>query len=114
VPTSPVYIVFHDSFHPPSREGILTAGWEQCEHVHYVEVDFIPGVYHHEAFDTARPRSMYGGLALAMMLPQRRSEPLVVHQSQKGLFETVLPHSRHSPQRRSLEFLRRVKRRLFS
>ena len=114
VPTSPVYIVFHDSFHPPSRDGILSARWEQCEYVHYVEVDFIPGVYHYEAFDTARPRSMYGGLALAMMLPQRRSEALVVHQSQKGLFETLLPHSCHSPQRRSLEFLRRIKRRLFS
>jgi len=114
VPTCPVYIVFHDSFHPPSREGILSAEWERCEHVHYVEVDFIPGVYHYEAFDTARPRSMYGGLALAMMLPQRRSEALVVHQSQKGLFETVLPHSCHAPRRRPLEFLKRMKRRLFS
>ena len=114
VPTSPVYIVFHDSFHPSSREGILSVEWEQCEHIHYVEVDFIPGVYHHEGFDTARPRSMYGGLALAMMLPQKRSESLVVHQSQKGLFDTVLPHSCHAPNRRPLEFLRRVKRRLFS
>ena len=114
VPTSPVYIVFHDSFHPSSRKGILAAGWEQCEHVHYVEVDFIPGVYHYEAFDTARPRSMYGGLALAVMLPQRRIEALVVHQSQKGLFETILPHSCHAPNRSPLEFLRRVKRRLFS
>ncbi len=113
VPTRPIYIVFHDSFHPASREGILAAKWGLCEHVHYVEVDFIPGVYHYEAFDTAKPRSMYGGLALAVMLPERRSDPLVIHQSQRGLFETVLPHSRHAPRRQPIEFLKRVKRRLF-
>ena len=76
VPTSPVYIVFHDSFHPSSREGILSVEWEQCEHIHYVEVDFIPGVYHYEAFDTARPRSMYqSGEVAGSAAIRRRSAP---------------------------------------
>lgn len=112
VPTCPVYIVFHDSFHPPSRAGILAANWEQCTHVHYVEVDFIPGVYHHEAFDTAQARSMYGGLALAILRPEKRMEPLIIHQSQQGLFETLLPHSCHAQRPWPLELMRRVKRKL--
>jgi hypothetical protein len=113
VPSRPVYIVFHDSFHPSCREGILSASWQHCQHIHYVEVDFIPGVYHHEAFDTAQPRSLYGGLALALMLPERRAEPLVIHQSQKGLFETVFSSSCHAPKKPALDLLRRVKRKLF-
>jgi len=114
VPIRPVYIVFHDSFHPPSREGILSANWGRCEYVHYVEVDFVPGVYHYEAFDTAKARSMYGGLALALMLPQERGEDLIVHQSQQGLFDTVFPRSCHTPRWRALELLERLKRKLFS
>jgi hypothetical protein len=101
-PLRPLFIVFHDSFHPPCREGILTAEWAKCDHVHYVEIDFVPGVYHHEAFDTAAPRTMFGGLAVAVMRPERRSEALVIHQSQKGLFETVLRSSSHVVQKRPL------------
>ncbi|MGI0492785.1 class I SAM-dependent methyltransferase [Alkalinema pantanalense CENA528] len=97
VPTQPLYIVFHDSFHPPCRQGILAADWQQCEYIHYVEIDFIPGVYHYEPFDTAEPRSMYGGLAVAKMLPQKRTDELVIYQSQKGLFDTIYPHSCHAP-----------------
>ena len=82
--------------------------------MHYVEVDFIPGVYHYEAFDTAKARSMYGGLALALMLPQERSEDLILHQSQQGLFDTVFPHSCHTPRWRALELLERIKRKMFS
>ncbi len=95
VPVRPLFLVFHDSFHPPCREGILTADWSTCDHVHYVEVDFVPGVYHFEAFDTAPPRSMFGGLAVAVMRPERRAGHLTIHQSQKGLFETILPSSCH-------------------
>jgi hypothetical protein len=96
VPKRPVFIVFHDSFHPPCREGILAADWGRCDYVHYVEIDFIPGVYYREAFDTAEPRSMYGGLAVALMRPERRTGELVLYQSQQALFETILPHSCHA------------------
>jgi hypothetical protein len=101
-PDSPCYVVFHDSFHPPCREGILSADWEKSDHVHYVEVDFIPGVYHHQEFDTAQPRSMYGGLSLALLLPEKRTESLTIHQSQRGLFESTLSNSRHSLNLRSV------------
>ena len=114
VPVRPLYVVFHDSFHPPCREGLLSADWQRCSYVHYVEVDFIPGVYHYEAFDTAKPRSMYGGLSLALMLPEKRTHELIIHQSQKGLFDTVFPHSCHGSIRESLFLspLRKFKKRL--
>ncbi len=112
IPTRPLYIVFHDSFHPRSRKGILIVEWDRCKYVHYVEVDFIPGVYHYEAFDTARPRSMYGGLGIAVMFPERRTDELVIYQSQKGLFETVFPHSCHAEHRRNFDLLRRIKRKI--
>jgi len=113
-PTTPVYVVIHDSFHPPCRKGILDASWQECPFVHYVEVDFIPGVYHFHAFDTASPKSMYGGLAVALMRPEQRSEDLIVHQTQAGLFETVLKHSCHVESRGVRDLLRRVETKLFS
>ena len=115
VPERPVYVVFHDSFHPPSREGILQADWQQCPYVHFVEVDFIPGVFHYHAFDTAEPRSMYGGLAVALMLPEKRESALAIHESQRGLFDTVLQHSCHVPPRQQeVELLTRIRKKLGS
>jgi hypothetical protein len=113
MPVRPVFIVFHDSFNPDCRKGILTADWSACDHVHYLEVDFVPGVYHFEAFDTSPPRSMFGGLAVALMRPEGRVGPLSIHQCQKGLFETVFVSSSHAPTRKSsllIRALRRAKR----
>lgn len=109
-PIRPLYVVFHDSFYPPARQGILTADWSSSPWVHYVEVDFIPGVYHAEAFDTAQARSMYGGLCVAVMLPEPRPGEITIHQSQQGLYDAVFPHSRHGsdqqPDRSLLQTLR--------
>lgn len=111
-PIRPLYVVFHDSFHPPSRQGILTAGWEACPWVHSVDVDFIQGVFHPKAVATAEPRSMYGGLCVAVLLPQPRAGPLAIQQSQRGLYEAVYARSRYaSPRLRLADALRRLKRR---
>lgn len=96
-PQRPIYVVMHDSFNPDCRRGMLAADWQNCPFVHFLEIDFVPGVFHFEAFDTAQARSMWGGLALAQLLPHKRTEPLTIHQSQKGLFETVLANSRYAP-----------------
>ncbi|MEA2083393.1 MAG: class I SAM-dependent methyltransferase [Thermodesulfobacteriota bacterium] len=112
IPKRPLYIVFHDSFFPLCRVGILEADWQECKHVHYLEVDFIPGVFHFKAFDTAKPKSMYGGLALALMLPEKRKEPLIVHQSQKGLFDSVFKISRHARYYRLKKILKSIKRKI--
>jgi hypothetical protein len=109
-PVRPVFIVFHDSFNPDCRKGILTADWPTCDYVHYIEVDFVPGVYHFEPFDTAPPRSMFGGLAVALMRPERRVGPLSVHQCQKGLFETVFISSSHAPASRLSVLIRALRK----
>jgi hypothetical protein len=101
-PNRPIFVVFHDSFNPECRAGILSANWDQCPYVHYVEIDFIPGVFHFEAFDTAPAKSMYGGLALALMLPEKRNFALKIHESQRGLFETVFKNSCHLKSRETL------------
>src|SRR5262245_34719544 len=44
VPRRPLYILLHDSFNPPCREGMLRADWQACPHVHQVEIDFMGGV----------------------------------------------------------------------
>lgn len=107
VPDAPMYIICHDSFHPPCRQGIIEADWTSCPYVHYVEVDFVPGVFHYESFDTARPRSMYGGLALAQLKPQPRTGPLTIHQSQRHMYDIVYARSRYAPTlRNALSVLR--------
>ncbi len=95
-PIRPLHIVFHDSFNPDCRAGILSAAWQECPYVHYVEVDFVPGVFHQESKESAQPKSMWGGLACALMLPEPRKHPLTIHQSQKGLFDVVFSASCHS------------------
>lgn len=87
---------------------------QKCPYVHYVEFDFIPGVYPLHPFDTVHPKSMFGGLAVALMRPKRRPEDLIVHQSQAGLFETVLKPSCHVESRVARDLLRRAKTKLFS
>ena len=74
---------------------------------------FIPGVYHEHPFDTARARSMYGGLAVALMLPETRSEQLQIYQSQQGLFDVVFQSSRYRGTHYIKQRLVRAKRRLF-
>jgi len=110
IPTRDVYIVFHDSFNPACRKGILSADWQACPYVHYVEVDYIPGVYHYDRFDTALPRSMWGGLALAVMKPEKRSGPLEIHESQKGLYKTILRGSNMSPGKHFAVFIDKLRR----
>jgi hypothetical protein len=113
VPRCPLYVVLHDSFYPPCRKGMLSAGWEQSEYVHYVEIDFVPGVYHYKAFDTAPPRFMCAGLALALLLPEKRKDQLTVYQSQKALYDAVFPHSYHAPLKLFHKIASRLSHKLF-
>jgi len=85
-PTRPVYIVFHDSFVPAVRQGILEANWRGCPYVHYVEVDFIQGTFHPDP-PAARDTPTFGGLALAVMQPEPRFGRLSVLQSHREFFE---------------------------
>jgi len=96
-PQQQVVFLLHDSFNPACREGMRTAGWAGCPFVHHVELDFIPGIYHHDAHDTAGARTMWGGFACAVLMPEKRNGPLVVEESQRHLHAAVRRVSSHNP-----------------
>ncbi|HOY28435.1 MAG TPA: class I SAM-dependent methyltransferase [Flavobacteriales bacterium] len=98
VPKSRCIVIMHDSFNPECREGIRTASWSASPYVHMVDLDFIPGIYHEHAYDTAPARSMWGGFACAVLEPVERKGPLEVRESQRGLFEAVRAASTQGPQ----------------
>lgn len=95
IPKEPVYIVFHDSFNPSCRKGILSADWKQSPYVHYVDLDYTTGVFYDKKYEEAKYHSMWGGLALAVMLPTKRTGELKIQQSQQALFNTVYKSSIH-------------------
>ena len=105
-PSKPCVILIHDSFNPECRAGIRGAAWASSPHVHMVELDFVPGIYHENAYDTAGARTMWGGFACAILLPQARHQALEVSASQQGLFEAVFTVSSH---KRRTGFRRRAR-----
>ena len=108
-PSCEMVVLMHDAFNPDCRAGILSADWQRCPFVHEVEVDYIPGVYHQQAYDTAAARTMWGGFACALLQPEPRHSDLVVSQRQQGLFESVLLQSSHAPIRQT--FFQNAKKR---
>lgn len=94
-PQQQLVIILHDSFNPACRKGMQTANWAKSSFVHSVELDFIPGIYHYDAFDTAEPRSMWGGFGCAILSPEKRVGTLLIQESQKGLHEAVKQDSRY-------------------
>lgn len=80
VPKAPMFIVMHDSGNPDTRRGILAADWASSPHVHFVDVDFVPGQIIEHAV-TENRGEIWGGLALAMLLPEPRGGALDVRQS---------------------------------
>jgi hypothetical protein len=86
VPKQPICIVMHDGFHPPCRAGMRSAAWADCPFIHYVELDFVSGVF---LPDRSFAESMYGGFALALMLPRRRDFDLRILESQREKFEII-------------------------
>ena len=101
---------FTTASNPACREGIKTANWSSSRAVQGVEIDFIPGIYHHEAYDTAEARTMWGGFACAVLEPTERRRPLELQASQQALFDAVYQVSAHAPamtMRRSLRGLLR-------
>lgn len=66
----PTYILMHDSSNPKVRDGIMNASWASNPHVHGIDIDFVPGLL----YDRSDIKDqIWGGLALAVLLPQRRS-----------------------------------------
>jgi hypothetical protein len=98
VPRRPLYLLLHDSFNPPCRAGMLNAGWQACPHVHQVEIDFVGGVCMQAACPWDAP-DLWGGLALAVLIPQRRAGGLVIRQSLRDAFGLLRSLSCHQQRR---------------
>ncbi|MFP5270920.1 class I SAM-dependent methyltransferase [Coleofasciculus sp.] len=91
-PSTPLYILIHDSFNPVVRRAILDANWSSNRHVHWVNVDFIQGIL------SSNPRfqgEMWGGFALALLLPNPIEQPPVIDCEQELMFQTLLSDSAH-------------------
>lgn len=82
VPREPMFVLMHDSGNPETRRGILAANWARSPHLHFVDLDFVPGqIIEHETLgDRAE---VWGGLALAYLDPSPRVGAPVIQQSAK-------------------------------
>jgi len=108
VPRRPIVVIMHDSFNPSCRAGMRLADWSASPYVHEVELDFVLGVFFSEAADQAAAGSMWGGLACALLDPERRTGALIIQESQQQMFEAVWRVSAHAP----VSVLRRIMRRV--
>jgi cephalosporin hydroxylase len=93
-PSCPLFVILHDSFNPHVREGIRTAPWSENPYVHAVELDYVPGV---PVLDVDAYREMWGGFALAILLPEARPGTLETTARMDHLFRTVYRRSAHWP-----------------
>lgn len=92
VPRFPTVIMAHDSFNPACRAGMLEARWAGNPHVRLVEMDFQIG----SIFEgTNPPGEMWGGLAFALLLPEKRQGSLTVSRRHELLFQRLAQRSAH-------------------
>jgi hypothetical protein len=100
IPVTTLIIIFHDSFNPECRKGITKAGWQQCPYVHFIDIDYVPGTYVNDIQNgKMQKRTMWGGLSLAILKPQKREHLLDVKQSAKELFDQTFKGSFYNTMR---------------
>jgi len=85
-PKTQTVILMHDTFNPECRSGVLGADWARCEFCHFFEVDAVPGLVH-PAMNCRG--EMWGGVGMALLLPEPRKESLVVRQTHQLTFEAA-------------------------
>ena len=74
-------IMGHDSWYPETRQAFVDADWNGNTHVHKIETDFVTG-------DLFR-NTYVGGLALAVLSPEKRVGNVVVSQTNNYMHTTV-------------------------
>lgn len=77
-PRAPMAIVIHDSGNPGCRAGIRSANWAGNPRVCHVDLDFVPGVLIAEGENGGG--EVWGGLALALLQPERREGALMIRE----------------------------------
>jgi hypothetical protein len=95
-PTTPFYIVMHDSFNPQCRLGLRQAKWSASPYVHAMELDFVPGIV---ACAPAFRDQLWGGLALGILLPYERQGRFEITAKSERTRQTVMLSSRLSIKR---------------
>ena len=77
-PQSEVVLLVHDSANPECRRGIAALPWEASAHVHYVELDFLPGIFRNTIESREDSASLWGGFACIVLSPLKRTGPLTI------------------------------------
>ncbi|MEN2786385.1 class I SAM-dependent methyltransferase [Sphingomonas qilianensis] len=94
--TRPTVVVMHDSANPAVRRGIEHAPWNESPYVHMLDLDFVPGMLYDRSDIMGQ---MWGGLAVAVMLPTPRDGHVAIHSTfahsfavlaEKSIYATAL------------------------
>jgi hypothetical protein len=93
-PERPVWMLMHDSSNPECRRGIADAPWSDSPFVHLVDLDFVSGTL---SEDPRFQRQIWGGLALALLLPELRSSDLAIQASTATNYAALWRASAHYP-----------------
>ncbi|MBI4622529.1 MAG: class I SAM-dependent methyltransferase [Verrucomicrobia bacterium] len=93
-PRCPLWVLMHDSSNPDCRAGIADAPWADNPHVHAVELDFVIGAL---SEDPQFQHQLWGGFALALLLPEPRTHSLAVTASGAKSFAALWRASAHYP-----------------
>lgn len=104
-PSAPLDIVMHDSFNAVCRRGLRAAAWGACKYIDFVDLDFVPG-----AVNMARDYfgQLWGGLALARMLPKQRSGRFEITARGEESFRLLVDAMKPSIPARAIGRLRRL------
>lgn len=84
--TKPCFIAMHDSANPAVRKGIRAAGWQRCMHAAGLDLDFVPGALYARA-DIRN--QIWGGLAVAVLLPETRVGSLPIRDNFEYTLQTL-------------------------
>lgn len=85
VPTKPLYLMMHDSFNPACRQGMREAEWGKAKYLSFADLDFIPGrIIEHGGGGHGE---LWGGLALAIFLPEKSKQPVSIQETAHLFFE---------------------------
>ena len=90
-PKTQLTIVLHDSFNPNCRRGMKAYDYQHNNYIHYVELDFIGGVFNHDGLY----RQMWGGFALIIALAEKRTQKLTISECQSLKYKIVYYQSIH-------------------
>jgi hypothetical protein len=90
----PTVIVMHDSGNPAVRSGIGKAPWNDCPYVHQIDFDYVPGMLYDYEYIAGE---IWGGLAVAVMLPEPRTGNIVLRSTFEPSRRVLLQHSIYMP-----------------